>query len=292
MMLHPMVSIIMPSLNQVKYIGASIDSVLEQSYKNLELIIADGASTDGAIDVIRNRAASDRRVRWTSTKDSGPAQAINFAMKSVRGTVVGWLNSDDIYEKNAIQRAVDALRNKTKLIMVYGHGVHIDENSIPINNYPTLPPDTPISQFHQGCFICQPTVFAYKTLWNLVGSLDENIKTAFDFDYWLRVFKVLQERIGFIDSIQAYSRLHTECITVKMRREVILEGMQVLSRHLGYAPKEWFLTYINESLKTTNKEDYQFLFPIINEDIFIYKKYMHNDDFLYIQKYLHNLQFS
>jgi hypothetical protein len=85
-------------------------------------------------------------------------------------------------------------------------------------------------------------------LWLLLGPLDEGLKTAFDFDYWLRAFKQVPGRIGFLDILQARSRLHDDCITQRQRRTVTLEGMQLLARHLGYAPKEWLLTYVNEIL--------------------------------------------
>jgi len=132
--------------------------------------------------------------------------------------------------------------------MVYGHGQHVDGDGKPLNDYPTLPPTTPLTQFAEGCFICQPTVFFRRSMCLLLGKLDENLKASFDFDYWLRAFLVFQYRIGFVSEVQAYSRLHEDCITLRMRRTVALEGMQVLARHLGSAPKEWLLTYVNELL--------------------------------------------
>ena len=82
----------------------------------------------------------------------------------------------------------------------------------------------------------------------MLGKLDENLKTAFDFEYWLRAFLAFPDRIGFVDSVQAHSRLHEACLTMRLRRTVALEGMQVLARHLGSAPKEWLLTYVIELL--------------------------------------------
>ena len=82
----------------------------------------------------------------------------------------------------------------------------------------------------------------------LLGTLDENLKAAFDFEYWLRAFCAFPERIGYVEAVQAMSRLHDGCITMRLRRTVALEGMQVLARHLGTAPKEWLLTYADELL--------------------------------------------
>lgn len=244
----PLVSVVMPSLNQLRFIDAAIDSVLGQNYQNLELIVADGGSDDGTVALLKARQAADSRLRWFSQKDDGPAEAINTALAQVRGTVVGWLNSDDLYAPGSMRRAVDALQANPAWLMVYGYGQHVDGDGKLLNDYPALPPATPVSQFAEGCFICQPTVFFQRSMCLLLGKLDENLKTAFDFDYWLRAFLAFQDRIGFVDVVQAYSRLHENCITLRMRRSVALEGMQVLARHLGSAPKEWLLTYANELL--------------------------------------------
>ena len=162
--------------------------------------------------------------------------------------MVGWLNSDDVFVMGAVRRAVDVLQVNPAWLMVYGHGQHIDSNGRLLSHYPTLPPSTPVTQFAEGCFICQPTVFSRRSMWLLLGKLDESLKAAFDFDYWLRAFLAFPDRIGFVDAVQACSRLHDECITLRLRRTVALEGMQVLARHLGSAPKEWFLTYVNDLL--------------------------------------------
>ncbi len=248
MQTFPLVSVVMPTLNQARFLCAAIDSVLRQDYPNIELIVADGGSSDGTIDLLKKRQAIDSRLRWFSQKDDGPAEAINAALAQVRGTVVGWLNSDDLYAPGAVTRAVDALQSHPTWLMVYGHGQHVDGDGKPLNYYPTLPPATPLGQFSEGCFICQPTVFFQRSMYLLLGKLDENLKTAFDFDYWLRAFLAFPERIGFVDVVQAYSRLHEDCITLRLRRTVALEGMQVLARHLGHVPMEWLLTYVEELL--------------------------------------------
>jgi organic radical activating enzyme len=244
----PLVSIVMPSLNQARFIDAAIESVLSQTWNNLELIVADGGSTDTSLDKLRDWQNRDRRIRWTSEADNGPANAVNKALEQTQGTVIGWLNSDDVYAPGAVQRAAEAVAVHPHWVMVYGHGQHINERGEVSGDYPTLPPETPVERFADGCFICQPTVFFKRTLPLLLGKLDESLKTAFDFDCWLRAFLAFPERIGFIDAVQAYSRFHDGCITLRLRRAVALEGMQVLARHLGTAPSHWLLTYIEELL--------------------------------------------
>ncbi len=236
----------MPSLDQCRFIAQAIDSVLAQPEVD-ELIVADGGSTDGTLPLLeelgRRRA---RRLRWSSAPDSGPADAINRAVRQARGDIIGWLNSDDLYMPGAAARALAAFAAKPELSMVYGEGRHVDEAGASIDRYPTLPPSTPIDAFANGCFICQPTAFFRREAFVDLGGLDEALKTAFDFDLWLRMFRAFAPRIGFVDGEQAVSRLHASGITLREREAVALEGMRVLHRHLGSAPPEWLLTAFAE----------------------------------------------
>jgi len=243
-----MVSIVMPSMNHLAFIEASIDSVLTQNYSPLELIVVDGGSTDGTVEWLVQRQANDMRLRWISEADTGPADALNKGLRLTRGTIIGWLNSDDMYTADAVLRSVEALSEHREWLMVYGHGEHVDVEGGIIDRYPTLEPSNPLQTFADGCFICQPTVFFRRTMWMLQGDLDDSLKTAFDFEYWLRAFKKFPGRIGFINNVQAYSRLHADCLTMRMRGTVALEGMQVIGRYLDEAPCHWAITYIDELL--------------------------------------------
>lgn len=244
----PLVSVVMPSYNQAAFISAAMDSIFSQDYAHLELIVGDGGSTDGTVEMLRLRQLDEPRLRWFSRRDSGPAHAINDALDLVRGTVIGWVNSDDLYAPGAVGRAVCAFQQQPSRLMVYGQGRHVDGATRPLDDYPTLPPTTARERFSEGCFICQPTMFFRRTVPLMLGKLDQRLKASFDFDYWLRAFYAFQDRIGFIDEVQAYSRLHEDCITMRLRRTVALEGMQVLARHAGHAPTEWMLSYVRELL--------------------------------------------
>ena len=252
---RPLVSVIMPSLNQQRFIAQSIETVLSQNYQEIELIVADGGSTDGTQKLLKEVSAADPRLRWSSQTDSGPAEALNRALGQVRGTIVGWLNSDDLYVADTVARAVDGFARHPNWVMLYGHGRHVDSQGRFISSYPTLRPAGPLDRFASGCFICQPTVFFKRSTYVLLGELDTSLKTAFDFDYWLRAFTAFPERIGFIDEVQAESRLHDACITKTMRRTVALEGMHVVARHLGHAPTHWITAYVDELLDAPDNEE-------------------------------------
>ena len=250
---HHLVSIVMPSFNQARFIAASVESVISQDYPHLELVIQDGISTDGTCETLDRIASRDSRIRWVSEPDDGPAQAINRALARSRGTIIGWLNSDDLYAPGAIRRAVNALASVPQTIMAYGHGDHIDENGQVLSRYPTKPPAAGSNSFHSGCFICQPTVFFKRSMYTMLGPLDETQNTSFDFEYWLRAFQRFEERIGFVDALQAKSRLHDGSITNNEHRKVALEGIQLTKRYLGHAQPHWAHTHIKE-MATAPKE--------------------------------------
>jgi glycosyltransferase involved in cell wall biosynthesis len=245
----------MPSLNQARFLPAAIASVFEQDYPEIELVVADGGSTDGTLDLLAEAARANPRLRWRSEPDSGPAQAVNRAIGRVRGTLIGWLNADDLYAPGAIGRAAGALMARPDWIMVYGHGEHVDEAGGRIGPYPTQRPEGPIERFADGCFICQPTVFFRRTLPLLVGPLDESFTASFDFDYWVRAFRAVPGRIGFIDALLARSRLHAGGITARQRRAVALEGIRIVTNAFGTAPEHWMTTYVEETREMRSAPD-------------------------------------
>lgn len=253
---QPLVSIVMPSFNQAQFIDQALESVLNQSWRHLEVIVQDGGSSDGTQGVLAQIAERDPRVRWFSEPDQGPADAINKALKRVRGTYVGWLNSDDCYMPGAVERAVDHFQAHPEWMLCYGQGQHIDASGQPLALYPTLPamdapePRVPSpSSFQQSCFICQPTVFFKRVMLPLLGYLNTNLKASFDFDYWLRAFNAFPGRVGYVPAIQACSRLHENTITHSQRLRVALEGMQLLAQHQGSAPIHWLISYCHEQLQ-------------------------------------------
>jgi glycosyltransferase involved in cell wall biosynthesis len=243
----PLVSVVMPSLNQVQYLEAAVRSVLEQDYPHLELIVADGMSTDGSLALlVRLQTEYGERLRWSSHKDSGAAEALNSAIAQAQGEVVGWLNSDDMYTQGAVARAIAHFEEHPNHQMIYGEGQHINMAGEVLGNYPTKPPSTPLDAFANGSFICQPTVFMRREALAQVGRLDESIRTAFDFDLFVRFFKRYPRQIGLVRRVQAFSRLHAACMTHRMRRQVALDGMRVLAKELGAVPEHWFWTHVDE----------------------------------------------
>lgn len=101
----PKISIVMPCLNHEKYIEKSILSVLNQNYYNLELIIIDGGSEDGSLEIIKKY---EKYITfWISEKDQGQSHALNKGFSYATGDIYGWLNSDDLYLPETFMLAKD-----------------------------------------------------------------------------------------------------------------------------------------------------------------------------------------
>ncbi|HEY3248887.1 MAG TPA: glycosyltransferase, partial [bacterium] len=87
-------SVVVPCLNRAGYLAQTIDSILAQDYPHLECVVVDGGSTDGTVDLLRSYGEA---VRWVSEPDRGHADAINKGWQMSRGTILAWLNADDVY---------------------------------------------------------------------------------------------------------------------------------------------------------------------------------------------------
>lgn len=243
-------AIVMPTRNQATYLAEAVDSVFAQGLPGLRLWVQDGASDDGTQALLARLAERHAGLSWVSEPDEGPADALNRAFAQVLGdpavACIGWLNSDDLYTPGALRRALDQLDAHPEQVAVYGQGRHIDAQGRPLDRYPTQGPDRPLATWADGCPICQPTMVLRREALEAILPLDATLKAAFDFDLWFKLFERFPGRIGFIDAEQACSRLHDQGITLSQRKRVMLEGLQVLQRHLGRAPGHWVQTYADE----------------------------------------------
>ena len=93
-MQDPLVTIVTPSYNQGNFIRATIESVLSQNYPHVQYIIMDGGSTDETASVVKDYAS---RLTFISEKDRGQSHAINKGFRMAQGSILAWLNSDDLY---------------------------------------------------------------------------------------------------------------------------------------------------------------------------------------------------
>jgi len=122
-----LVSIIVPSFNQGRYIGETLRSCLAQDYRPLEILVLDGGSSDETVAVLRSFDAPE--LRWWSEPDRGVVDAVNKGLALTRGEIIGIQSSDDVYLPGAVDAGVEALAATPALGLVYGDIEHFDAES-------------------------------------------------------------------------------------------------------------------------------------------------------------------
>lgn len=188
----PWVSLITPCYNGMPYLRAAIDSVLDQDYPHIEYLVMDGGSTDGTVELLREFGA---RVRWVSEKDQGQADALARGFEQTSGTILGWLNADDVLKPGAIRHVVETFRAHPEVALIYGNADFIAANGQTIGPCTVVEPPSRHRLLHYGDYIIQPAAFFTRAAYQAVGGLDKSLNWTMDWDLWIRLtqrFTMLQ----------------------------------------------------------------------------------------------------
>ncbi len=204
----PLVTIVTPSYNQGEFIEATIRSVLDQNYPNLQYLVIDGGSKDQTLDILRKY---EDRLSWISEKDKGQSDAINKGFKMAEGEIVAWLNSDDTYEPGAIQSAVDYFLKHPETALVYGEGDIIDRDGSKVKRFEATQAFDLWTLIHKWDYIMQPTTFFKREALRKVGYLNESLHWCMDWDLWIKLAS--EYEVGYIDRVLANSREYEETKT-------------------------------------------------------------------------------
>jgi len=179
------VSIITSVYNNKETIEDAINSVLSQSYKNIEYIVVDGGSRDGTLDVIEKY--KDKICTFISEPDKGIYDGLNKGVALATGDVVAFLHSDDIYASNDIIKEIVAEFISSGADGVYGDLVYTPkEDTSKVLRY-WKSKKFNISLLKQGWMPAHPTLFLKKSVYDAHGKFDLSFKIAGDYDFMLRV---------------------------------------------------------------------------------------------------------
>ncbi len=237
----PLVSVITITYNSEATIKDTIDSLLKQTYTNLEYIIVDGESYDKTIEIVNSYKArieeKNIRFKFLSEKDNGIADAWNKGLKMAEGLIIGMLNSDDWYEDDAVECAVNCLDfNKPQLSYGICKRVDHDKKLVEIIDKEFNP-----KRIYINFGFSFTTCFMTSKLVKEIGGYNTNYKIAIDTDFLLRCFK---KKIKFIKCNNVtYMRLGG--VSTKFEKLALIEYQKVLKNN-GYNN---FLIYLFGLLK-------------------------------------------
>ncbi|EHQ87566.1 glycosyltransferase [Desulfosporosinus youngiae] len=229
----PKVSVVIPTYNHARYLLYALDSVLNQSYANLEVIVIDDGSTDGTSEVVKPYFS---RINYIYKANGGTPNALNYGLSLATGKYICWLSADDALIEDKISKQVGLMESDPSLGFSYTSFIVIDANGT--KQYDVNSPYYPnkqemVTKLMEGCFINGSSVMMRSSSLKTVGNFDEGLPQAHDYDLWFRFLR--HYNCGFLaEPLLAY-RWHGK----NMSRNPINECISIVQERAKRSFPEW-----------------------------------------------------
>jgi len=283
---RPLISVILSVYNGAAFVEEAVNSILEQTYKNIELIIFDDGSSDNCPKILQRLANWDSRIRLTIQQNCGIPVTANRMIKQSRGTYISLMDHDDIKLPDCIAREVDYLQRNPECVAVGALSKTINERGETLRrrnklsyklrpysfrrpNFLIFPPEIPS--------ITNPSALIRSEAMRQVCGYRENLIYAHDFDLWFRLSE-LGEIHQINDELILY-RIHGKNTTSTKRLDIIrheivvvlsalsrhnhLDDSAIINKFLGSVNFEETLTHYREILGSTFPIDTYLLFKAV-----------------------------
>ncbi len=232
--MDPLVSVIIPAYNKAQLTVKTVESVLAQTYKNLEILVADDGSAD---DTRLQLERFGDKIRYLYKENGGACSARNFGLKHSRGEYVAFLDCDDLYLPKKIEASVKYLQSNPQVGFVHTAAYFVDGNDQVLTQYshPKSRKTGWISR--ELClrnYICNSTVLMRKECFNKAGDFDETIFPPADWDLWLRLSEHYEA--GYIDEPLTKYRV-TDNYTFKHLERSKADERKVLEKFFARNPR-------------------------------------------------------
>lgn len=194
--MHPQVSVVIKAYNHAAYVGETIQSILDQSFQDFEIVVTDDGSTDGTANIIRGFA--DPRIHLQVFEENrGISIAMNATIARARGEFIAILNSDDFMLPGRLERQVAFLTANPEIGAVFGLPRIVGESGQPTKSFYDFTIPFSLSDFSRKSFLkffffhcnclCAPTAMIRSAVYSQVGNYDPRLTNLQDFDMWVRV---------------------------------------------------------------------------------------------------------
>lgn len=213
----PLVSIITPLYNCEKYIGETIQSVINQTYSNWEMIIVDDCSKDNGVKIVTKYQEIDKRIRlFYNSQNLGGAGTRNKAIKEARGKYIAFLDSDDLWKKSKLERQIDFME-KNNYDFSHTEYERIGENKEKLNVLSKTPEKAGYrSLLYQNTIGCLTAIYNAEKLGKIYMP---NIRTGQDYALWLEILKKTKYIYGLQENLAEY-RVRKESLSKNKIRKI------------------------------------------------------------------------
>ena len=230
-MFNKKISVLMVNYNHEAHLPLTIESVLSQSYQNIQFIIIDDGSTDGSQPIIKDYAKKDPRIEYYFLeKNRHICHATNFGFRKVTGEYLARIDSDDLWYPDKLQKQIDFMQKTPNCNVCFSWTDLIDENGNNINDserdlYNLFNGSHPSCQEHwlefffiHGNCLSHPSVLMKTEVQKEIGDFNPAYRQAHDFDYWIRIAKkypifVMEEKLTIMRRFLFSSMLNTSSTT-------------------------------------------------------------------------------
>jgi len=226
----PTISLVMSVYNAGRFLRPAMESVLAQTYGDVEYVVIDDGSTDDSPKVLREYAGRDSRVRLTCRENRGLTVTLNEALGQARGEFVARMDGDDISLPDRFETQLAALRADPSLVCVGGHFELIDEKGRLLTRLrpPTDDPSIQKLLLAGHTAICHPAAMMRRDAVSRAGNYDPYFKTTQDLDLWLRLGEV--GRLGNVPKVVLQFRQHGGSVSETKREEQRRFGREACER--------------------------------------------------------------
>ncbi|MEO1295405.1 MAG: glycosyltransferase [Cyanobacteria bacterium J06636_16] len=240
----PLISVVMPVYNSLRYLNAAVESILQQSFKDFELLIFDDGSTDGSRERLELYAAKDPRIRLFLREHGGLTLLLNEGLEKARGEFIARMDSDDISMSHRFAAQLKFLTHNPDCAVVGSEILRIDPGGLPIGiKGQPLHHEEILQAFlsGKGGVINHPSAMFFRTALEKIGGYNRDLEPAEDFDLFIRLSEV--GKLANLPEVLIKYRLHCKR-TTDQKRLVQLEKVQAIVRQawadrgLGTPPED------------------------------------------------------
>jgi len=217
------ISVVTVCRNSAATIGATLQSVAQQAYPQVEHVVVDGLSVDDTMAIVNARKRAGSVV--VSEADNGIYDAMNKGIALARGDVIGFLNSDDVYADTGVLRAVAEVFSDPSVDICYADLIYVDRNDIDKSvRWWQSGPFTP-GKFGRGWVPPHPTFFARRQVYEKCGGFDTQFRLAADFELMARVMERYHVRSRYIPRVLVKMRLGG--VTNRNFRNIFRQNLEI-----------------------------------------------------------------